>query len=663
MVIHNNSIRKYNSLLVNNNNSSLDVYKDQYSYNTKYNFCTVTGKEYLFKALALYWSLNKNSDKFHLWICCIDDVTYSTITSLNLNHLTAFKVSDIEDKQLLSIKTKRKTNEYCWTLKAALIQYVLNHYNVNALIYCDSDMFFFSDPEPIFNEWVGYSILLCPQRDLEWVHDVYGYYQAGLIGFKKDKQGLDALSWWKERCIEWCFAEPQRDRERFGDQKYLDKLPILFESIKIMKNLGVDAAPWNTIYNNNFNIYEKNNDIFIEKDKLIAYHFACVTIFNHEEFDLWTLDHLSINSIIKTKIYLPYIEIIRNIIKSTEKRVKKDFKQFFTDKDVSEAKTYFKYNQFNITSSQYDQYYFLCTVVSKDYLIKALTLYYSLKKVSNFHIWICCVDNIAFRTLSELDLKNATIIHVEEIEDDELLDAKKNRNITEYCWTLKAPLTLYLLKKYGLESLIYCDSDIYFFSNPKEILKEWQGYSFFMCRQRDDYEFEKIHGGFQAGLLGFRNDKRALDILNWWKKRCIEWCYNTPEPERERWGDQKYLDKVPLLFTGIKIVNHLGINAAPWNIVINNNYKVTKKNNDVFIDDYKLIVYHFGSMKIFNKIEYDLWKINPITFNDTIINLIYIPYINDLKKSINRIQELMPLNLRIFFDNDTVKNAQNYLKY
>ena len=112
--MHNNSIRKDNRLLVNsNNNSSLDVYKNQYSYNTKYNFCTVTGKEYVFKVLALYWSLNKHSDRFHLWICCIDDVTYSTITSLKLNHLTAFMVSDIEDRQLLSIKTKRKTNEYC----------------------------------------------------------------------------------------------------------------------------------------------------------------------------------------------------------------------------------------------------------------------------------------------------------------------------------------------------------------------------------------------------------------------------------------------------------------------------------------------------------------------------------------------------------------------
>ena len=228
---------------------------------------------------------------------------------------------------------------------------------------------------------------------------------------------------------------------------------------------------------------------------------------------------------------------------------------------------------------------------------------------------------------------------------------------------IKSSINTLFIKKYGLESLIYCDSDIYFFSDPQKILKEWEGYSFFMCRQRDNYEFEKVHGGFQAGLLGFRNDKRALDILNWWKKRCIEWCYNTPEPERERWGDQKYLDKVPLLFTGIKIVDHLGINAAPWNIVINNNYKVTKKNSDVFIDDYKLIVYHFGSMKIFNKMEYDLWKLNPIPFTDNIINSIYIPYINDLKKSINRIQELGQVNLRIFFNSDTVKSAQNYLKY
>ena len=143
MVAYRNSIRNYRTVVdTSNDNSNLIVNTTRYSDNTAYNFCTVTGKEYLFKVLALYRSLNRCSEKFHLWICCIDDITYFTITSLNLNHATAFKVSDIEDRQLLSIKTKRKTNEYCWTLKATLIQYILNHYNVNALIYCDSDMFF-----------------------------------------------------------------------------------------------------------------------------------------------------------------------------------------------------------------------------------------------------------------------------------------------------------------------------------------------------------------------------------------------------------------------------------------------------------------------------------------------------------------------------------------
>ena len=40
----------------------------------------------------------------------------------------------------------------------------------------------------------------------------------------------------------------------------------------------------------------RNNDIFIEGDKLISYHFACLSIFNEDDYDLWTFNYLSISS-------------------------------------------------------------------------------------------------------------------------------------------------------------------------------------------------------------------------------------------------------------------------------------------------------------------------------------------------------------------------------
>ncbi|MFL0266619.1 glycosyl transferase [Candidatus Clostridium radicumherbarum] len=631
--------------------------------NVIYNFCTLSGKEYVFKVLALYYSLEEHSNNFRLWICCIDDDAYYVFTKMNLKNATILLLKDIEDKELIAIKESRKKNEYSWTLKSSLIKYVLCNKHVDSIIYCDGDLFFFSDPKAIFDEWGEHSVYLCPQRDLEWVHNMYGRYQAGLIGFKNDKYGMSCLNWWRNKCLEWCFSYPQIEMKRWGDQKYLDNIPLLFENIKISKNLGVDAAPWNTIYNNNYNIYTKNDDIYIESNKLVAYHFACISIFNESQYDLWTFMHLDIRKIIKTKIYLPYIESIRMAINKVKANINEEPDKYFCADDVRDAKTYFGYNPLSIEMFQYDDYYIFCTITSKEYLIKSLALYHSLKsKINNFHIWICCVDEITFSTLSKMQLQNATIMRVSEIEDKELKKIKGNRTTTEYCWTLKSPLVLYLLDKYMLNNVIYCDSDLFFFSNPKEIINEWKGYNTLMCTQRDNPRFERIHGRFQAGLLGFRNQKSSHDILKWWKQQCLQWCSDYPQPEMERWGDQKYLDKVPNLFVNIKIVNHLGIDAAPWNLIINNHYNVRKLNNDVYVKNNKLVVYHFGSMRIFNENEFDLWKLDTLHFSNAIIENIYAPYLQVIKAIIKLLKKKFNSNIEDFYSKDSKNYAKNLFK-
>ena len=39
-------------------------------------------------------------------------------------------------------------------------------------------------------------------------------------------EGIAALRWWRERCIEWCYDCVEGDR--FADQRYLDRLPGMF---------------------------------------------------------------------------------------------------------------------------------------------------------------------------------------------------------------------------------------------------------------------------------------------------------------------------------------------------------------------------------------------------------------------------------------------------
>lgn len=617
---------------------------------TDNNFCVISGKEYCLKVIALHHSLQRHCQIFNLWICCMDSFTFMLMKKLNLKNVHLLQVEVIEDDNLRKVKKDRKLNEYCWTIKAPLVEYLLTTYDIEKMIYCDGDLYFFSDPVPILNEWGERSVFLCPQRDLDWVEQKYGRFQAGLIGFKKDQYGMESLKWWKSRCLEWCSHEEKNGQ--YGDQKYLDNFPLFFQKVKISGHLGIDAAPWNIIYNNNYKITKNDQSILIEDDPLVVFHFACLTIYDNEKFDLWSLGKLKIQSTIINEIYVPYLDEIRSVMKEINAVEPDGLSNCLSKQPYTEANTFYHYSPLRREMDQSDEYYNFAIILSKDFLIKGLTLYYSLKKkINNFHMWICCMDHVSFEKVKQLNLTNISILQVEEVEDEELLKVKNERTLQEYCWTMKAPLCQHILNNYGeVDHIIYCDSDLYFFSDPKPILEQWNQYSIFLCKQRGSQELERIHGQYQAGLIGFKKEENSMKILNWWREKCIERCSSIYDKKYGTWGDQKYLDAIPHLFSNIKISDDPGINAAPWNLVMMNNSSVSKKKKTVIVDDSDLIVYHFGSMLMINKKNFDLWKLEPLSFDSSIIENIYLPYILQLRKTCRKLKKKTNLkNLTPFF--------------
>jgi hypothetical protein len=303
---------------------------------------------------------------------------------------------------------------------------------------------------------------------------------------------------------------------------------------------------------------------------------------------------------------------------------------------------------------------FFCTIVGKAYLIKGLTLYYSiLKNMKNFHLWICCVDEDVYNVLSKLHLVNVTLYRTNDIEDKELLIAKGNRSIREYCWTLKAPLILHIFESCSeVNTILYLDADLYFFDNAKQIYNEWGNGSILLCEQRDGWN-DNIFGKYQAGLLGFRKDKSGLECLRWWRKRCIEWCYDTYD-DRGRWGDQRYMNNWNELFEGVVVVKSLGIDAAAW---YQKYYDINIKRKKVYINNDKLVLYHFTSFYIINKNEFALWKWHNLSLDVKVVKMIYKPYIKDMKYAIDKIDTVVH-KIEDFYSSELHRgNVANYFKY
>lgn len=209
------------------------------------NFCTLFDSYYLHKGIALYLSLKKVTREFHLYVMAFDQNCFNILKSSGFEHMTVEFLDDFETPELKDVKPTRNKAEYCWTAGPSVIYHFLTKYKLDKITYLDSDLFFLSDPILIEQEAENSSVVITEQGIDEKAAARYGRYCVQYLTFKNDEDGLGALSWWRDKCIDWCFQimEPTR----YADQKYLDEFPKRWNNVYVLKNLGAGIAPWNML--------------------------------------------------------------------------------------------------------------------------------------------------------------------------------------------------------------------------------------------------------------------------------------------------------------------------------------------------------------------------------------------------------------------------------
>lgn len=286
------------------------------------NFCTLFDSNYLSRGLTLYESLSNTIKEFHLYVFAFDDLCYNILRELNYNNITPISLSEFEDDELLAAKKTRSNIEYCWTTTPKTIEYVFRKFNLKDCTYLDADLYFFNNPQVIFNEIGEKSIAITEHNYSKKYNQAVnsGIFNVQFMYFKNDAYGLEAINWWKDRCLEWCYA--RHEDGKFGDQKYLDDWPERFKNVHVIKNPGSGVAPWNI---QQYKIKMEGNYLpvvtYINKSyPLIFYHFHAVKFASNNRFDLFNYK-LSRNSI--KYIYIPYLI---NLIK-----VRESLKEKFND--------------------------------------------------------------------------------------------------------------------------------------------------------------------------------------------------------------------------------------------------------------------------------------------------------------------------------------------
>jgi len=257
--------------------------------------------------------------------------------------------------------------------------------------------------------------------------------------------------------------------------------------------------------------------------------------------------------------------------------------------------------------------YFFCTYFDKNYSAKGLALYYSIRKnVESFRLFILCLDDATHEILSHLNLPSVELIRLKELEsrDSELFATRETRSLIEYFFTITPAFILDVLTAHPeIDIISYIDADMFLFGSIIPVYDEMGDNSILIIEHRfpKGEEFREIYGRFNVGFLSFRQDNEGLACLKLWRRQCIEWCYDYVEGDK--FADQKYLDAWPSLFTQLVILNHIGVNVAPWNVY---NYSFHEEaEGEFFVDGFPLIIFHFHGLKeMFQLFKYRIYDMN-----------------------------------------------------
>lgn len=259
----------------------------------------------------MWRSLERHCPSYHLYIFAFDNESKKILGDLKLSNVTVISLSDFENERLLEVKPTRSKAEYCWTCTPSVIDYCMDTFDLSDCTYIDADLYFFSNPNVLIEEMGSKSVLITEHRYTKKYDQSTssGIYCVQFITFKNDREGMTALTWWKDRCIEWCYAI--KEDGKFGDQKYLDDWTKRFEGVHVLEHLGGGVAPWNV---QQYVIEEQNEKLNViaqeHSNELVFFHFHFIKFYKNDWVDL---GNYKLSDSVLKKVYQPYLLEILDI--------------------------------------------------------------------------------------------------------------------------------------------------------------------------------------------------------------------------------------------------------------------------------------------------------------------------------------------------------------
>lgn len=280
------------------------------------NLSAILDKNYIPRLNTLLFSLRTYCSDFTFYVVALDDETYcyfnqqSNCISISIAEIQAFYPI------LSQLKQERDPISYIFTLSPFYPSYILEKFpEIDHICSLDSDQYFFSSPQPVFDLLHDYSVLITPHRFSKKLEKLdysrFGKYNVSFQVFKRDEVGLSCLALWRDQCTAWCF-----DREENGlyaDQKYLDVWEeILGDKVHVIQDKGLGLAPWNI---EDAQLQRRQGKLFIDENELIVYHYQGLKLLQ-DGYVYTFLDHYTCPTTNDIHAYI-YKPLVRKLLEFT----------------------------------------------------------------------------------------------------------------------------------------------------------------------------------------------------------------------------------------------------------------------------------------------------------------------------------------------------------
>ncbi|MHB9057056.1 MAG: glycosyltransferase family protein [Paludibacteraceae bacterium] len=235
---------------------------------------TIASQNYIAYVRTLLNSVEQQHPESDRFLLLVDEP--DAAFDLSRDSFTVVLAKDIGIESFNEMSFKYDIMELNTAVKPFFMKWLLQK-GYKKVVYFDPDIMLFNSMDIIFKCLENYSIVITPhitspipfsdkfipgERDYLSV----GTYNLGFIAISESDESHDFLNWWAERCQYECFSEVETGY--FVDQKWINLVPGLFNSVKILRDPGCNMAYWN--------LHERylDNGVVNKKYPLVFFHFS-----------------------------------------------------------------------------------------------------------------------------------------------------------------------------------------------------------------------------------------------------------------------------------------------------------------------------------------------------------------------------------------------------